>query len=109
MTLKKLLKDLDIPLEKYINFVKIKIEKFGLDPYKLKIADDGKHKFNYDGIKFGSVINKDYLIYLLLEDMGKVEPGTANKMRKAYRARAKDIYDKSDKLSPSSLSYQILW
>lgn len=109
MSLKNLLEKNNIPYNKYINMVISNTLKFGLDPKKLKIANDNKHKFEYDGVKFGSSINKDFLIYTILENMGEVDKGTANKKRFAYRARAKAIYDKSKKISPSSLSYNILW
>lgn len=109
MTLKKLLDELKIPYSKYIKLVKLKLANENLDPMKLKIADDGKHKFEYDGVKFGSVINNDFLIYTILEDRGDLDVGTAQQKRKAYRARAKMIYEKSNKLSPSWLSFNILW
>lgn len=107
--LKKLLEKNNISFNKYLKIVKAQIKKYNLDPNLLKVCYDGKHKFEYDGIKFGSVINKDYIIYKLLEDQGEIDQGTSNKKRNAYRARAKDIYDKSKKLSPSHLSYNILW
>jgi hypothetical protein len=109
MSLLNLLENNNIPFKTYIKLVIDKILDFGLDPKKLKLADDKKHKFDYDGIKFGSSINKDFLIYTILENMGEIDKGTANKKRNSYRARAKQIYEKSKKLSPSALSYNILW
>lgn len=107
--LKKLLEKNKIPYNKYINKVKSQLKKNNLDPKLLKVCNDGKHKFEYENIKFGSVINKDFIIYSILEDMEKIEKGTAEKKRNSYRARAKAIYEKSEKLSPSFLSYNILW
>jgi hypothetical protein len=109
MSLKNLLKKYDISPTEYIKIVHKKLLDNNLDPKKLKLASDEKHKFNYDGVKFGSVINRDFIIYSILEKNGKIEKGTANMKRKAYRARAKGIYEKSEKLSPSYLSMKILW
>ena len=109
MSLKSKIENYDINYRDYLKCVKHQLTKNNLDPKKLKIANDGKHKFIYDGVKFGSIINKDYLIYSLLEYEGLVDKGTAEMKRKAYRARAKDIYEKADYLSPSYLSFNILW
>ena len=49
---------------------------------ELKFSDDGQHKLEYMGEKFGNVDNKDFIIYLLTEGKEK-----ANKMRRSYLAR----------------------
>ncbi len=54
----------------------------------------------------GDIFYKDYPTYLELEDKGKAEPGTAEKKRKAYKAR--HIY-KDVKNSPAYFANKILW
>jgi len=49
---------------------------------ELKFSDDGQHKLEYQGEKFGNVDNKDFIIYSLTEGKEK-----ADRMKKAYHAR----------------------
>jgi len=62
-----------------------------------------------DGKKIGSVGAigyKDYPTYLELEKSGKVDKGTANKRRKAYKSRH---VDRNKKWTNSWLADQLLW
>lgn len=54
----------------------------------------------------GAKLYKDYPTYLELEAAGKVAPGTAEKKRKAYKAR--HIY-KDIKGSPAYYADRLLW
>jgi DNA adenine methylase len=83
----------------------------GYDPEKLTMAEDEDHKLCYDGICFGKVTYFDYIIYSWLESRGEIPEGTADKKRKAYRARAKKARGdwKNNKLSPNNLAINILW
>jgi len=83
----------------------------GYDPDKLSMAEDENHKLCYDGVCFGKVDYFDYIIYSWLESKGELPEGTADKKRKAYRARAKKARGdwKSNKLSPNNLAINILW
>jgi len=83
----------------------------GYDPNKLSMSEDEDHKLCYDGICFGKVDYFDYIIYSWLESKGKLPEGTADKKRKAYRARATKARGdwKSDKNSPNNLAINILW
>lgn len=63
-----------------------------------------------DGVKIASIGAygyADYHIYKRLEKRGKVEKGTANKRRKAYKARHEKYRHK--KMSSSWLADQLLW
>lgn len=65
--------------------------------------------YNDKGIflaSIGDIFYKDYPTYLELEEKGKIIPGTADKKRKAYKAR--HIY-KDIKNSPAYFADKILW
>jgi DNA adenine methylase len=95
----------------YMKKAKELAEASGYDPSKLTMAEDGDHKLCYDGICFGKVTYFDYIIYSWLESQGEIPEGTADKKRKAYRARAKKARGdwKNNKLSPNNLAINILW
>jgi hypothetical protein len=65
--------------------------------------------YNEKGIflaSIGDILYNDYPTYLELEEKGKLTPGTAEKKRKAYKAR--HIY-KNVKNSPAYFANNILW
>ena len=95
----------------YLRQAKAKAKAYGLDPKKLKVATDGKHKLSYDGVLFGAMRYGDHLLWSAEEKAGRVPKGTAEKKRKAYRARAEKIKGewKANKTSPNNLAIHILW
>lgn len=105
----KQLEEEDIEPNDYLGWAKERAEEKGLNPDELKFSDNKNKKLMYKKEHFGSVGNKDFLIYNFREWMGKDKEGTADKKRKNYKARAKKVYDKSEKLSSSWLSYNITW
>ena len=74
-------------------------------------GEDENHKLCYEGVCFGKIDYYDYIIYSWLESQGEIAKGTADKRRKAYRARATKIKGewKKDKNSPNNLAINILW
>ena len=95
----------------YLRQAKAKAKAYGLDPKKLKVATDGKHKLSYDGVLFGAMRYGDHLLWSAEEKAGRVPKGTAEKKRKQYRARAEKIKGewKANKTSPNNLAIHILW
>jgi len=99
----------------WLKIVKQIAKNAGYDPASIREAN-GKQKLiitTPEGkeVGFGAAGMGDYIIYSLLEKQGKAEPGTAEKHRKAYLARATKIKGnwKADKYSPNSLAIRILW
>ena len=94
----------------YLRKARANAKAYGLDPKKLTMGD-GKHKFSYDGIGFGLKSYNDFLLLSAEEKAGRVPKGTAEKKRKAYRARAEKIKGnwKDNKISPNNLAIHILW
>lgn len=90
----------------YLKQAKAYAKKAGYkDASSLKLADDGKHKLELRGVKFGSITNNDFIIYK------QHFPALAEKKRKQYLARAKKIKGDwaKNKYSPNSLAINILW
>ena len=82
----------------------------GYDPDALQFANDGVHKLEYNGVKFGRVGYNDRLIYHWLERTGDVPEGTTKRMYTNYRKRARKVMEATDDdNSPASLSFYILW
>jgi len=71
----------NIEPSKYMSMAKQRANKLGYTK-ELNFADDGQHKLEYDGIKFGNTENKDYIIYYITQGEDK-----ANRMRRAYHSR----------------------
>lgn len=97
----------------YLSRARTQAKKEGYDPKKLSISDKKGKKLMYDHegkkIYFGASGYGDFLIWKKREKDKEVPKGTAEKKRKNYRARAKKIYEKSNKYSPSALAFNILW
>ena len=72
----------------------------------LKLATDGIHKLELNGVKFGRKGYGDFIEYGMEEG-----PASAQKHRKAYLARAKNIKGdwKDDKYSKNNLAIKVLW
>lgn len=110
ISFEKQLNEIGLTPEDYLNLVKTVAKHRNYNPELIKISDDGIHKLNYDGIKFGRVGYRDKIIYYWLEKIGKIPKGTAKEKYINYRKRAKDVMIKTkNKYSPASLSYNIIW
>ena len=106
----KQLKGINLNPKKYLKMVKFVAENRGYNPDLIKFSDDGLHKFEYDGVKFGRVGYNDKIIYTWLEHNNILPDGTAEEKYLNYRKRAYNVMKKTNnKYSPASLSYYILW
>lgn len=95
----------------YLRDVKAKAKAYGLDPKKLKFADDGIHKLDYDGVKFGRLGYGDFLLWKHEEKEGRVQKGFSLQKRKVFHNSHEKIKGnwKSNKVSPNNLALHILW
>ena len=104
------LKDFDVEdatgEPEYLKIAKQYAKKAGYKDWNsLKLANDGKHKLELRGVKFGSINNNDYIIYR------QHFPSIADTKRKQYLARACKIKGNwaKDRYSPNYLAISILW
>lgn len=106
----KQLQKLNITKDEYLYYAK-KIAKLrDYEPDKLELANDDKHKLSYNGVEFGAVGYKDFILYLHLVKEGIIPFEFALQKMTNYRKRAeKTMKETNDKYSPASLSYNILW
>ena len=107
----KQLQKLNITQDEYLDYAK-KIAKLrDYDPDKLELANDDKHKLSYNGVKFGAVGYKDFILYLHLVKEGEIPFEYALQKMTNYRKRAENIKGdwKKDKESPNNLAINILW
>ena len=109
------LKKMDIDIDQYLKQIKANAKKNKYDPKLIDWAYDDVHKLKYfspEGVKkFGRVGYKDLLIYKQLEKLGKVEKGTAEKMKKRFH-KSHEAISKKNKLSvysPNELALNVLW
>jgi hypothetical protein len=100
--------ELMMPEKMYLKKAKAKAKAAGYDPKMLMMADDGKHKLDYDGVKFGALGYGDHIIYSYLEKLGEVEKGLASKKRRVFRKSHGAMKD-SGKFSANQLAINILW
>ena len=107
----KQLKSVGLTHDIYMKKAKELAKASGYDPEKLSMSEDENHKLCYDGVCFGKIDYYDYIIYSWLESKGELPEGTADKKRKAYRARASKARGdwKSNRNSPNNLAINILW
>lgn len=94
-------------IDKYLAMAKEFAKRAGYkDADTLRRADDGEHKLELRGVKFGRKGYGDFIKYSLDEGVDE-----AQKHRKSYLARATKIRGdwKKDMYSPNSLAINILW
>jgi hypothetical protein len=107
---KEQLEKINLTPKKYLSLVKFVAKKRNYDDKLLKICNDGIHKLEYDGVKFGRVGYNDKIIYAWLEHNNKVPEGTMKMKYTNYRKRAKKIMEETNnKYSPASLSFYLIW
>jgi hypothetical protein len=89
----------------YINIIRKIATRNGYTK-RLEFSDNSKYKFVYDGVHFGSSSNKDYIIYLLMNQYEK-----AHTMRNSYLKRTKLMKgtDLKNPLNKNVLSRVITW
>jgi hypothetical protein len=94
-------------IDKYIAMAKEFAKRAGYKDWNsLRRADDGEHKLELRGVKFGRKGYGDFIKYSLDEGVDE-----AQKHRDAYLARATNIKGDwaKDMYSPNSLAINILW
>ena len=94
-------------IDKYIAMAKEFAKRAGYKDWdSLRRADDGEHKLELRGVKFGRKGYGDFIKYSLDEGVDE-----AQKHRSAYLARATNIKGDwaKDMYSPNSLAINILW
>ena len=86
-------------------------DKHGYDAELLEFADDGVAKLRYEGVEFGRVGYRDFIIWRHLEDQREVARGTAKKRQSSYLARANGIKGewRGNPLAKNTLAITILW
>lgn len=102
-------------MDAYLTIARLKAQHAGLKG-QVTYATDAKHKLQIttpDGSirRFGSRGYGDYIQYRLREMEGLEKPGTADKHRRAYHARAMKAPGnwRRDPYSPNALALRILW
>lgn len=106
-----LLNKLNINKDEYLKIARKTAKKNGYNPKLLNLSSNKNKKLNYDGVNFGSSINKDFIIYSILEKKGIIKKGEANLHRQKYLNRATKIKGnwEDNKISPNNLAINILW
>jgi hypothetical protein len=97
----------------YLNQARTNAWRHGYEPEKIEFNEDEKSeaKLVYEGVGFGRVGYKDFLIWRHLEKVGEVPRGTAKKRQVAYLARSTNIRGswRNDPLSRNNLAIAVLW
>jgi hypothetical protein len=110
---KKYLEGVGMSPKQYLMEARNNADKRGYDPEVLEFADDekGVAKLRYEGVEFGRVGYRDFIIWRHLENKGDVPRGEARKRQSSYLARARGIKGKwrDDPNSRNSLAISILW
>ncbi len=98
-----------IDINQYLKEARRKAKIYGYDG-DLKLSEKKDKKLKFTDKKTGKIIHfgaknyNDKIIYEMLYD-----PKYAYEKSKSYRSRASSIFKKSDFLSPSALSWYVLW
>jgi hypothetical protein len=105
---KKILENLNIDPDRYLEIAKSRAYSLGYDPSKLLFSNLSTKKLQYkppDGpsVHFGASGYKDFIIYSILT------PLEASSKRRSYHARASSKCEASDPYSRACLALRILW
>ncbi len=98
-----------VDINEYLKIAKKNLKNAGYDG-DLEISNRFNKKLKYTDKKtgkilhFGDKLSKDFIIYTLTQG-DKV----AKIKQDHYKKRAKNVFNKTDKLSPSHLSWYVLW
>ena len=97
--------------KQYLNEAKNNANKHGYDAEDLLFSEDGVAKLVYEGVAFGRVGYRDFIIWRHLENTNQVPRGSAKKRQSAYLARARGIKGawRGNPISRNSLAISILW
>lgn len=101
----------DIDDDLYLTIAKMKAKHTGYNPDLLKLSNDGKHKLEYNNIKFGRKGYNDFIIYSIMVYNKEITKEEALIHRKNYLARASKIKGKwkENINSPNNLAQKIIW
>lgn len=105
------LKELNIPVNTYLNIAKKRAKNAGYDPKLLSISNEKDYKLNYDGVDFGRTGYGDFIIWSILEDRGDVEKGYADMKRNVFQKSHSQIRGdwKKNPKSRNNLALNINW
>ena len=108
---KKVISQINMPDSLYLERARKIAKEYNYNPKLLHLSNDKKHKLVYDGVKFGSKTNNDFIIYTWLSEKGDISEEDALKHRDAYLARASKIKGNwvHNNFSPNWLAIRILW
>lgn len=111
MIFKEWLQSQKIPTSSYLKLCRYFAKSSGYNDKDLNFADDGVHKLEYQGVKFGRNFYNDFYIWGWYEFKKEIPTGTADKKRQNYLKRATNIKGnwKEDKNSKNNLAIKILW
>jgi hypothetical protein len=90
----------------YLRIMKIIAKDAGYNPDELQLANDGRHKLEINGIKFGHIDYPDFVLFLI-----NGEYDEAYKRRRSYLIRTAKMKGdwKNDKFSKNNLARRIIW
>lgn len=108
---KKYLEGVGMSPKQYLMEARNNADKHGYDAELLEFADDDVAKLRYEGVEFGRVGYRDFIIWRHLENKGDVARGTARKRQSSYLARAMGIRGdwRGDPMAKNTLAITILW
>jgi len=111
MDFKRYLDGIGMSPKQYLMEARTNADKHGYDPELLEFSEDGVAKLVYEGVGFGRVGYRDFIIWRHLENKGEFPRGTAKKRQSSYLARAMGIKGnwRDDPTSRNSLAITILW
>jgi len=108
---KRYLDGIGMSPKQYLMEARNNANKRGYDADTLEFSEDGVAKLVYEGVGFGRVGYRDFIIWRHLENQRQVPRGTAALRQRAYLARARGIKGawRGNPISRNSLAISILW
>lgn len=90
----------------YLKIMKDIASNAGYDPNMLSLAHDGKHKLDYNGVKFGNIDYPDFVLFFM-----NGEYDEASKRRESFLTRTANMRGnwRKNKFSKNNLARRIIW
>lgn len=90
----------------YLRLMKIIAKDAGYNEDDLNLANDGIHKLELNGVKFGNIEYPDFILFIMNEEYEE-----AYKRRRNYLIRSASIKGdwKDDPFSKNNLARKIIW
>lgn len=92
--------------KEYLKIMKEISKNAGYNPGELTLAHDGKHKLDYNGIKFGNIDYPDFVLFFMNKEYNEASEHRENFLTRTANMRGEW---RNNPFSKNNLARRIIW